>query len=93
MFRLHKEGNQTILITSLVLLAINLLTFNFLPEGSSWIWIGLTGSIVIYLLVLQFFRNPVRDVIEINDDFIYAPADGKVVVIEKTTEKEYFKDE
>jgi phosphatidylserine decarboxylase len=42
-------------------------------------------------LILQFFRNPVRTV-EINDNHIIAPVDGKVVVIEEVFEGEYFKD-
>lgn len=39
-----------------------------------------------------FFRNPYREVEE-DPETIYSPADGKVVVIEKTYEPEYFKDE
>jgi phosphatidylserine decarboxylase len=43
------------------------------------------------LLVLQFFRNPIRTV-TINDNHIIAPVDGKVVVIEEVFEPEYFND-
>ena len=55
-------------------------------------WIGIIGavSLILFLFFLQFFRNPSRK-IEINEKQILAPADGKVVVIEKTTEDEYFK--
>jgi phosphatidylserine decarboxylase len=42
-------------------------------------------------LILQFFRNPKRDV-AINDNHLIAPVDGKVVVIEEVFESEYFKD-
>ncbi len=49
-------------------------------------------ALVFYLIILQFFRNPARLVPEKDDNIIYAPADGKVVVIEETTEPEYFKD-
>ena len=49
-------------------------------------------SILILLLILQFFRNPVRNTI-INEKHIISPVDGKVVNIEKVYEKEYFKDE
>jgi len=41
--------------------------------------------------ILYFFRDPTR-VVEINDNVIIAPADGKVVVIEEVDENEYFKD-
>ena len=44
-----------------------------------------------FLVVLQFFRNPTRMVPEEADHLVYAPADGKVVVIEEAFEPEYFK--
>lgn len=47
---------------------------------------------VLFLLVLQFFRNPNRQIVTPSENKIYAPADGKVVVIEETVEHEYFKD-
>jgi len=47
--------------------------------------------ILLYVIVLQFFRNPKRNTL-INDGQIIAPVDGKVVVIEEVFEPEYFKD-
>jgi len=44
------------------------------------------------LLALWFFRSPLRPVFP-DENSILCPADGKIVVIEKTFEKEYFKDE
>lgn len=43
-------------------------------------------------MVMQFFRNPNRQIITPSDKKVFAPADGKVVVIEETMENEYFKD-
>jgi phosphatidylserine decarboxylase len=43
-------------------------------------------------MVLQFFRNPKRE-IDNSDNHILAPVDGKVVVIEEVYEPEYFKDQ
>ena len=43
------------------------------------------------VIILQFFRNPNRQ-LEVNDYNIVAPVDGKVVVIEEVFEPEYFKD-
>ena len=43
------------------------------------------------ILILQFFRNPKRPII-IDDNKVYAPADGKIVVIEEVQELEFFKD-
>jgi phosphatidylserine decarboxylase len=48
-------------------------------------------SVVVLVLVLQFFRNPKRNTVP-NDSHIISPVDGKVVVIEEVFEKEYFKD-
>lgn len=49
-------------------------------------------SIGFYLFILQFFRNPSVK-IDAQPNQVLAPAEGKVVVIEKTTESEYFKDD
>ncbi len=50
------------------------------------------ASVIVFLLVLQFFRNPLREILSDDDTIVYAPADGKVVVIEETHEGEYFDD-
>jgi len=53
---------------------------------------GVEVLVLLFLiLILQFFRNPKREV-AINDNHIIAPVDGKVVVIEEVFEGEYFKD-
>jgi phosphatidylserine decarboxylase len=49
-------------------------------------------SFILFFFVLQFFRNPIVK-IPYNDKHILAPADGKVVVVEKTIEQECLKDE
>ena len=54
--------------------------------------LSITGSIIFYLLILQFFRNP-NIIINEGANLVLAPADGKVVVVEKTTESEHFNDE
>ena len=58
----------------------------------SWVWIVVALSLVFFLVILQFFRNPRRLVPVEDDSLVYAPADGKVVVIEEASEPEYFKD-
>ncbi|AOW21873.1 phosphatidylserine decarboxylase family protein [Urechidicola croceus] len=86
----HKEGHKIILISSLILLVIILLADKFID--SEWIRILISIiSIGFYILILQFFRNPVRKT-NLNDNHIVAPVDGKVVVIEEVTESEYFND-
>ena len=86
----HKEGGKIILISTTLTVLFLLLADKFI----STIWLQKTIEIVVLLLliiVLQFFRNPVRTV-AINDNHIIAPVDGKVVVIEEVFEGEYFKD-
>ncbi len=89
---LHKEGKATIIISLLFLSFINLTAWRF---GASTIILGvlIVASLILFGLILWFFRKPVRTIPELNDDLVYAPADGKVVVIEDTIESEYFEDE
>jgi len=87
--KIHKEGYKILIVTVLALTAINFLVFQFWPIGQPVVSIL---SLVFFLLVLQFFRNPRREIHVSDDNIVYAPADGKVVVIEQTHEDEYFKD-
>lgn len=54
-------------------------------------WAFLICSFLLYIFLLFFFRLPIR-YFEADPGLIFAPADGKVVVIEETMENEYFKD-
>lgn len=77
-------------VTAIVLIMINLGINYLLPDGY-WIpRLVLIASIVIFFLVVQFFRVPTR-VVRQSDREIVAPCDGKVVVIEEVVETEYFK--
>ena len=87
----HKEGHTIILIFLFAVVADILLLEYILDDGLIKIILQ-SVSILILLLILQFFRNPVRNTI-INEKHIISPVDGKVVNIEKVYEKEYFKDE
>lgn len=79
-----------LLITFCVLVVLNVLARLYL---ASWFWPVLVLSLLFFLIILQFFRNPIREIPQAADQFVYAPADGKVVVIEQTTETEYFHDQ
>lgn len=90
MYRLHKEGKLYIAITILIVLALGVLLFFFRHP----VTLALSGlSLFFLVLFLIFFRNPRRMHVVRDTDLIIAPADGKVVVIEKTFEKEYIKAE
>lgn len=87
---LHKEGKATILITLLVLFALNAGVQFLLPELMLVQNIVIVVSIALLVIVLQFFRNP-SITPTLGENLVVSPADGKVVVIEEVEEAEYFK--
>ena len=87
----HKEGYTIITISFIIIALINLLSATYIDSELISKSIGLI-TIIVLILILQFFRNPKRKT-ELNDELIISPVDGKVVAIEKVYEKEYFKDE
>lgn len=87
---LHKEGTASLFIGAIALLAINSLIRYLLPEASIVHTVVFIASIIVYLIIVQFFRKPTR-VTPQHEGHIIAPADGKVVVIEEVVETEYFK--
>lgn len=86
---INKEG-KGILITLAILIVIALLFVYFCFRDTNPIIFKsvVTGSIIIYLFFLNFFRNPKRIFENYEDDMVLAPADGTVVVIEPTEEVE-----
>lgn len=77
-------------ITAIILIAINIVTYSLIDIY--WLRFAIAAlSVILFVLILQFFRNPKR-VTEENEEHIIAPVDGKVVAIEEVYEKEYFKD-
>ena len=87
---IHKAGYILLLKILIVLIILNLASFYFI-NNTSIIYTILGITVVMYLLVVNFFRFPNRVIIQ-DDNTILAPADGKIVVIEETEEPEYFKD-
>ncbi|MFV8224824.1 phosphatidylserine decarboxylase family protein [Christiangramia aquimixticola] len=86
----HKEGYKIMTVTAIVLIAINIVSYNLIE--TYWVkFLILVVSILFFLLIIQFFRNPARRTVH-NNEHIVSPVDGKVVVIEEVYEKEYFKD-
>jgi phosphatidylserine decarboxylase len=89
--KIHKEGRRILLFTLLGLLVVNLLLYQFNALHVTFNKIFSAISVIVFLLLLQFFRSPFRNLI-LHEDLIIAPADGKVVVIEDVHEPEYFND-
>jgi phosphatidylserine decarboxylase len=87
----HKEGKQSILIA--FILTVVLMSAIWLVSIPEWLQISLSIiSIGLLFIILQFFRNPKR-ITNQSDSSIVSPVDGKVVVIEKVTDNEYFNGE
>lgn len=86
----HKEGHKIIVITFMVVVAIAIATDRLITL--EWLRFVLFGAaFVLLILILQFFRNPKRN-IAYNENDVLSPVDGKVVVIEEVFEKEFFND-
>jgi phosphatidylserine decarboxylase len=85
----HKEG-QTIIFITLIIVGSLFLAMDFI--GIPWLVKTLQiGLLLVFILILQFFRNPKRNT-QPDDAHVISPVDGKVVVIEEVQEPEYFKD-
>ena len=87
--KLHKEGKATLIIEILIFSLFNYLAYSYTPEYLAYFTSAITAFI--FILTLNFFRIPKRN-FERKERVIYAPCDGKVVVIEETEETEYYKD-
>ncbi len=89
--QIHKEGRSLLsyLLIFLLILNIGLKYFNI---DELILYFSYLTCSIIFLLVLQFFRSPSIN-INANPNHVLSPADGKVVVIEKTKETEYLQEE
>ena len=86
--RIHREGRRLIATLTLLIFAVNVPMFMYMPTWVGAITLLLCASLLVF--VTYFFRNPTR-VVEVSDDnLLVCPADGRVVVVEPTMENEYF---
>ena len=92
-YRIHSEGNSILIVSLIVAVLINAPLWYFLPNLYILNSIVSAFSLVIYLLMVNFFRSPKRIFPGDVENVVVAPADGKVVVIEKVFEPDHFKDE
>jgi len=85
--RIHKAGHWVIPIAAVAVAGLYLALFWLLPV----LWVrGLlaVAAVVFFVLIVRFFRDPVIECPQ-KAGVVYAPADGKVVVVENTHEGEY----
>ena len=87
--KIHKEGKKTIKIELLIYLIISIIILSSSFNTSFYIFSLI--FLIIFSSTLYFFRVPER-IFGNKDRAIYAPCDGKVVVIEETVMKEFHND-
>ncbi len=87
---IHKEGRTLLFVLLIVLVGVIWAADYFFAQAIVVRNIIIAISAIFYLLILQFFRNPIFE-IKRNEKQVLAPADGKVVVIEEAEETEYLK--
>ncbi|MDE5738854.1 MAG: phosphatidylserine decarboxylase family protein [Bacteroidaceae bacterium] len=90
--RLHHEGKYTLLyagILAAVIISLAWMSKSTLYWGS---YIVIAIVLVVYGILLNFFRCPIRMFNGPTNKSVVAPADGHVVVIEEVEETEYFHD-
>lgn len=91
--RIHHEGTDTLIYSAIILIAVGVILWrSFDSPVPFYAFAGVFG--IVWLIVLNFFRCPIRKFPENADEegIVVAPADGKIVVIEEVEETEYFHD-
>ena len=89
--RIHRVGTEILIASALLLLALNALVL-WAFDCRLLFYILALATIIIYMLMVNFFRCPIRLFEQDTEKIVVAPADGKIVVIEEVDEHEYFHD-
>ncbi|MBQ7423826.1 MAG: phosphatidylserine decarboxylase family protein [Prevotella sp.] len=89
--RLHREGTNTLIYAAAAFVAVGLLLWLLVPnEVVFYVYAAIAA--VVYLIMVNFFRCPIRYFNGETDGIVVAPADGRIVVIEEVEEDKYFHD-
>lgn len=89
--RIHREGTNTLFWSMTAIIAVALLLwFGFDNKIAFWAFCVVAG--MVWAIVLNFYRCPIRYYAGDTERTVVAPADGKIVVIEEVDETEYFHD-
>ena len=90
--RIHREGTDELFYSAIIVIAVGVLLWRASDTTIPfWIFIAIFGTA--WLLMLNFYRCPIRYFNGDTEKLVVAPADGKIVVIEETEENEYFHDQ
>ncbi len=90
--RLHHEGTHTLLYVGALSLLVICLAWFSRPTLSYGSYFIILAVLIVYGILLNFFRCPIRMFNGPTCKSVVAPADGRVVVIEEVDEDEYFHD-
>lgn len=90
--RIHKEGKSPLIKIGIVLTIINIVVLVLFP-GSIFTLLFAVLSFVLYVMAINFYKHPDRTYKGDLHGLVNAPTDGKIVVIEKVFENEFFHDE
>ena len=90
--KINKEGYIIIGITGLICLGIWLLIYFLIDTPTAYLWFMAGFLMIFWFFVAAFFREPRR--VQIHDDeLIFSPCDGRVVVTEVVKADEYLEGE
>lgn len=89
--RIHREGMHILILSACAMALLCGAVLYTFPYRTPFVIVTLFCA-ALYLLMLNFFRCPIREYEENTEGIVIAPADGKVVVIEEVDEHEYFHD-
>lgn len=87
----HREGVATLVLVLVAGAGLVAAANAWLPQWA--FYLVCVGVAVVLALVVNFFRMPSREVGTLDPQEILAPSDGKVVVIEKVHEPEWFNED
>ena len=89
--RIHREGTDELLYSMFAIIAIAVILWRGFDSTIPFVvFVVLFG--ILWMLMLNFYRCPIRYFNGDTDRVAVAPADGRVVVIEETEENDYFRD-
>lgn len=89
--KIHKEGKSTLTVMFIILFLINVSVFYYLPSGLFFAILMI--SIILLAIALNFYKRPERVYKGDLHGLVSSPTDGKIVVIEKVFEKNFFNEE
>ncbi len=88
--KIHREGTNILILLFIVLVAVNVPVWLFMPPVVLPA-IFSSVSFIVYLFVFNFFRCPVRHYRGARENRVVSSADGRVVAVEEVYEDEYLK--